>query len=145
VKTSIAYAVIAVGIPVWAGHTLGPILSIPISLLVGLSRRSTKTPTEVAEISARDTQAWLVGSISNMAPGDILAHASLDILSGLTALFVTAVVFYLFDVHLGVVALGILIAWEIVLTVGKQSPRTLVCAVGGVVAGWFLARWLFSF
>jgi len=79
-----------------------------------------------------------------MAPGDVLAHASLDILSGVAALFVAAVVFYLFGVHLGVVALVVLIAWEIVLTVGKQSPRTLVCAVGGIVGGWFLVRWLFS-
>jgi hypothetical protein len=112
-------------------------------MLVGLSRRNTKPSLEVAAASAKDRNAWLVGSMSDMAPGDILAHASLDILSGLAALLVAALVFYLLGVHLGIVALVFLIAWEIVLTVGKQSLRTLVCAVVGMVGGWFLVGWLF--
>jgi len=145
VKTFVAYAVVAVGIPVWIGHLLGPILSIPISLLVAATRPGTKTPSEVAEASAKDTDAWLFGPLSNMAVGDIIAHASLDMLGGLAALFIAGLLFYFLGVHLGVVVLLILVAWEIIPIPKRLSLHTLLCRVAGMVAGWFLVRWLFSF
>ena len=132
------------GIPVWIGHVLGPILSLPISLLVAASRPSTKTPSEVAEASASDTNAWVFGPLSNMAIGDIIAHASLDIFGGLAALFTAGLLFYFLGVRLGVVALLVLVAWEIIPIPKRLSLHSLLCRLAGMVAGWFLARWLFS-
>lgn len=128
----------------WIGHLLGPILSMPVSLLVAALRPGTKTPIEVAEASAKDTDAWVSGSSSNMAPGDVIAHASLDILSGVAALFVTGLAFYFLGVHLGIIALLVLVAWEVILSGKRQSLQTLLCSVAGMVVGLFLAQWLLS-
>ena len=144
-KTFVAYGIVVLGIPLWIGHLLGPILSIPISLLVAGSRPGTKTPAEVAEASAKDADAWVHGPLSNMAVGDIIAHASLDILGGVAALVLAGLLFYFLGVHLGVVVLLILVAWEIAPIPKRLSLHTLLCRVAGIVAGWFLIRWLLSF
>jgi hypothetical protein len=143
VKTFIAYAVVALGIPGWIGHPLGTILSIPISLLVGVFRSGNKTPQEIAEVSAKDKNAWLHGSLSDMAIGDVIAHGALDILSGVAASFLAGLLFYLLSVHLNVFVLLILIVWEIVPILPALARRMLVLRVAGVLGGWLLTRWLF--
>ena len=93
----------------------------------------------------KDKNAWLHGSLSDIAIGDVVAHASLDILSGVAASFLAGLLFYLLSVHLNVFVLLILIVWEIVPILPALARRMLVLRVAGVLAGWFLARWLFSF
>jgi hypothetical protein len=145
VKTFIAYAVVVLGIPVWIGHLLGPILNLPVSLLIAATRPSTKTSDEIVEASTKDVNAWFFGPLSDMLIGDIIAHASLDILSGFAALLLAGILFHFLSIHLGVIVLLILIAWEIAPIPQRLRLRILALRVTGMLAGWFLARWLFSF
>lgn len=107
-KTFIAYAVVALGLPVWVGHLLSPILNLPVTLSVAATRPSTKTPDEIAEASAKDVNAWFLGPLSDMLIGDIIAHASLDILMGFGALLLAGILFHFLNVHLSVIALLVL-------------------------------------
>ena len=78
-----------------------------------------------------------------MAIGDVIAHASLDVLSGVAASSLAGLLFYLLSVHLNVFVLLILIVWEIVPILPARARRMLFLRVAGVVSGWLLVRWLF--
>lgn len=142
-KTFIAYAVVGLGIPVWVGHLLGPILNLPISLLVAATRPSTKTSDEIVDASTKDVNAWLYGSLSDMAIGDVIAHASLDILTGAVVMFLAGLLFYLLSVPLSVFVLLIVITWEIVPLPRWTPRRMLILRVAGMLAGWVPVRLLF--
>lgn len=146
-KIFIAYALVSIGIPIIVGHIFGLICSMPISLIVGLSRRGAKTPAEAAEAGARDTMAWMFRGGENMAMRDRIAHASLDLFNGIGAILVAGLVFHLFGLHPGLAVLGIVALWELGISFAQPTQakvqNRLDLSVWGVVIGWMAVLWLF--
>ncbi|MCX6340640.1 MAG: hypothetical protein NTX71_12095 [Candidatus Aureabacteria bacterium] len=144
-KTFIAYALVVSGIPILAGSLFGWILTMPISLIIGLSRRGTETPLDAAQAQA-GVIAWLFTEKAKMAVGDLIAHACLDVFSGFGAVLAAALLFHILGLPLGVAVLLIIAAWEMFFTVRYgQSFRALFTSLVGVAVGWFVVLWLFSF
>lgn len=119
---------------------------MPISLIVGLSRRGKETPLEAAEAAAKEPIAWMFRGSAEMAVRDLIAHACLDVFSGFGAVLAAGLLFHFLGLPLGVAVLLIVAAWEIFFTASYgQSFRALFSSLAGVIVGWFVVLRLFSF
>ncbi len=146
-KIFIAYTLVVIGIPILVGHICGLICSMPVSLVVGLSRRGTETPAEAAETGARDTVSWLFRGGANMALRDRVAHACLDLFSGVGAILAAGLLFHLFGLHPRLAIFGIVALWELGISFAQPTrakvQNRLDLSVWGVVIGWMAVLWLF--
>ena len=147
-KEIIAYAIVVAGIPMFVGHLIGTILSSPISLIVGLSRKGKDTPltaTEAAEAAAKDKAAWVFRGKLKMATGDIISHTCIDVFSGFGTFLSAGLLFHFFGLRPGVAVFLIVAAWQIffVFRFG-QSLRILFGHFAGMIVGWFVVMQLFS-
>ncbi len=142
----IAYALVAVGIPIFIGNILGILLSMPISLVVGISRGGKETPVEV---SKAETEAfkWSFKGKVEMDLRDRIAHTCYDLFSGLSAVFIAGLIFYLLRTSPSIIIiLLIIIAWEIFPIINKKkSSRILFGQILGIVIGYFVIIWIFTF
>jgi hypothetical protein len=145
-KTIIAYTLVVVGIPFFTGHLFGVILTAPIALIAGLFRQSKESPDDAAAAGMQEGITWLFRGSAKMPLIDLISHACLDVCSGLCAVFVAALIFHLFKLHLGLAVLIIVAVWEIIVAVSPgQSFRALFSSLAGVFVGWFVVLRLFSF
>ena len=144
-KTVIAYSLVVIGLPILAGQLFGVILNMPITLIVGLSRRAKETPSDAEEAPAKDALSWMFGKGEKMAARDVIAHASLDILTGFGAILAAGLLFHLFGLAPNVAILLIVASWELFFTLHyAQSKRVLLCSLAGIAVGWFVILRLFS-
>ena len=144
-KIYIAYALVVIGIPIFIGSMFGIILSMPISLVIGLSRGSKEIPLEVAK-AGREAFRWSSSGKVEMDLRDRIAHICYDILTGLGTVFTAGVIFYLLRVSPGIIVLIILVAWEIIIAISKrESFRMLFSHILGIAIGCFVVVWLFAF
>jgi hypothetical protein len=144
-KLIIAYALIIIGVPIFVGHIFGLICSMPISIIVGLSRRGTETPEQAAESAAKETTEWISSGTSKMAIRDRIAHGSLDVFSGFGTIVAAGLLFHLMGLTPSVLILLIIGGWEYLLTKQySQSGRTFYCTVAGMLIGWVVVLRLFS-
>jgi hypothetical protein len=144
-KIYVAYTIVAIGIPMFIGYLLGGICSMPISMIIGLSRGSKETPLERSE-AIKESQGWIFRGNVKMDLRDRIAHTCLDIFNGFWAVFTAGFIFHLFGLAPGVCILLIVAAWEIFYTIAfGQSLRALFGAFVGAVIGWFLVLRLFFF
>jgi hypothetical protein len=138
-KVLIAYALVITGIPILVGYAFGLILSMPVSLIVGLSRRGRETPFQAAEAAAKEPVAWVSGATPRMAVRDLIAHACLDTPSGFGAILAAGLLVHSFGLSPGAAVLLIVAAWEIFFTLKYgQSFRALFSSLAGMVVGWFV-------
>jgi hypothetical protein len=144
VKAIIAYALVVVGLPILVGQVVGVILNFPVCVVLRFTRGSQVTPLSNAEVVER-AQAWVLSGDSRQDVRDLIAHVSLDVLTGAGAAFAAGLILHLFGTALSFVAPLIVAAWEIFFTVAYgQSRRALYCSLAGVVVGWLLVLWVFS-
>lgn len=144
-KTFIAYALVVIRIPNFAGSLFGVIFTLPISLIVWLSRRGTETPLEAADAVAKEPTAWMFCGRAEMAVRDRFAHACHDVFSGLGSVLAAALLFHLLQVPLRLWVLFIMVVWEIIFTKScGQSFRALFSSLAGMLVGWFVVLRLFS-
>jgi hypothetical protein len=145
-KSFIAYTLVVVGIPFFAGLIFGWILTMPIALIAGLFRRSTKAPDEAATAGMHSAVTWLFCGSTKMPLIDRIVHVCLDACSGFCAVFAAALMFHFFKLPLGWVALLIVAVWEIIYAViPRQSFRAIFSSLSGMLVGWFVVLRLFSF
>jgi hypothetical protein len=143
-KLFIAYALVVVGVPIFIGHIVGLICSMPVSIIVGLLRRA-KTPEEAIEAAADDATEWVLSENAKLKIGDRIAHASLDIFSGFWTILAVGFLFHLFGLTPSVFILLILAGWEYLLTkMYKQAGRTFYCTIFGLIFGWVVVSFLFA-
>ena len=112
-KIIIAYALVVVRVPNLVGTLLGMVLTLPINFAVRLSRRGTETPFDAAKAVTEEPAAWMSGRRADMATRDYFAHACHDVMSGLGAVFVAALLFHWLQVPLRVWVLLIMVVWEV--------------------------------
>lgn len=144
-KTFIAYTLVVVGIPYFAGLLFGQILTIPLSILVGLFRRPTDEATQAQAFTEAALWACRGSGRSKLPITERILHLCMDIFNGFGAVLTAGFLFHLFGLSPSVVILFILGAWEIFLTVAcKQAFRALLSSLAGIVVGWFLVLRLFS-
>jgi hypothetical protein len=138
-KIFVAYALVALGIPHFAGMIVGTIFNIPVSLIVRFSRRGRETPQEATAAIIYEPTAWMTRGKINMPIRDWIAHGCYDIFSGIGSILVAAIIFYFLKVPLTIWVPLIMVAWEIILMVCcNQSYRALFCSLCGLLAGWIL-------
>ena len=145
-KAFIAYALVIVGLPTFIGWILGLISSMPVSLIVGLSRRGAETPDGAAEAAIIEPISWVMRGKIKMAARDRIAHAFHDMLCGLGSVLAAALLFHFLQLPLRLWVLLILVVWEIVpIVTNRQSFRVLFGSLAGMLCGWFVVLPLFSF
>jgi hypothetical protein len=143
-KPIIAYALVTVGLPILLGQLVGVVLNFPVCIVIRLTRGSEVTPLSNAEVLER-AEGWVLSGDSRQDVRDLIAHISLDVLTGAGAAFAAGLILHLFGTALSFVAPLIVAAWEIFFTVAYgQSHRALYCSLAGVVVGWLLVLWLFQ-
>jgi len=144
VKPFIAYTLVVVGIPYFAGLLFGQILTLPLAMIVGMFRKPTDEATQ-AQAFAEATGWSLRGSIK-MPIADRILHVCMDAFNGFGAILTAGFIFHLFGLPPGIAILLILAAWEIFFTIAYgQALRALFSSLAGVVIGWFVVLRLFSF
>ena len=144
-KPFIAYTLVVVGIPYFAGLLFGQILTFPLSVIVGLFRRPTDEATQ-AQAFIQATEWSLRGSCSRMPVADHALHVCMDAFNGFGAVLTAGFIFHLFGLPPGAAILLILAAWEIFFTIAYgQAFRSLFSTLAGIVLGWFVVLRLFSF
>jgi hypothetical protein len=147
-KAFIAYALVVGYVPIFFGRIFGTLLTLPVSLIVRLSRKGKETPLtadEATEAAAKDKAAWVFRGSQNMAVGDIIAHICIDVFSGFGALLAAGLLFHFFGLHLGAAVFLIIAAWQILFTVCyRLSFRMLLGYFAGMIIGWFVVIQLFS-
>ena len=143
-KPFIAYTLVVVGIPYFAGLLFGQILTLPLAMIVGMFRKPTDEATQ-AQAFAEATGWSLRGSIK-MPIADRILHVCMDAFNGFGAILTAGFIFHLFGLPPGIAILLILAAWEIFFTIAYgQALRALFSSLAGVVIGWFVVLRLFSF
>jgi hypothetical protein len=115
VKSFFAYALLVIGIPVFAGLAIGGILTMPIARLL-------HSKTQI--------------SLSNLL--------YLEIVNGFVASLAGAVLFRLFGLTAGVIIPGIMAAWVTFYFFSYHQPkRAWASWLAGIFIGWFtLAKML---
>ena len=142
-KIFIAYTLVVVGIPYFAGLLFGQILTLPVAMIRGMFRQPTDEATQAQEFSA--ATAWAVRGSIKMPIPDRLVHIFMDVCSGFGAVLVAGLIFHLLGFPPRIGVLFIPAAWEIVFTIAyRQALRALLGSFAGVVIGWFLVLHLFS-
>jgi len=145
-KTLIPYTLAVVGIPYFVGQLFGVICSMPVSLIVGLSRWGTETPDEATAAAIQEPISWVMRGNVKMAVRDRIAHACHDILCGLGSVLAAALLFHFFQLPLRLWVLLILVVWEVVpIVTNGQSFRVLFGSLTGMLIGWFVVLPFFSF
>src|ERR1035437_686137 len=98
-KILIAYTLIAVGIPYFAGLLFGQILTLPVAMIVGLLRNVGLLGGSDAATAAQDIGAGVAwaqrGSIKMSVP-DRMVHIFMDVCNGLGAVLVAGLIFHWF-------------------------------------------------
>ena len=142
-KPFIAYTLVVVGIPYFAGHLVGQKLTLPLAVIVGIFRKPTDEATQ-AQAFAKATAWSLRGSIK-MPIGDRVLHVCMDAFNGFGAVLTAGLLFHLFGLSPSVAVLLILAAWEIFFTVAyAQALRALFGSLAGMLIGWFVILWLWG-
>ena len=142
-KIFIAYALVVVGIPYFAGLIFGQILTLPLAMIRGIFRQPTNEATQAQEVSA--AFAWSVRGSIKMPIADRIVHIFMDVCNGLGAVLVAGLIFHLFGLPPGIGVLLIPAAWEVIFTIAYgQAWRALLGSLAGVVVGWFVVLRLFS-
>ncbi len=143
-KPFVAYTLVAVGIPYFAGLLFGQILTLPLAVIVGIFRKPTDEATQ-AQAFAKASAWSLRGSIKMPMPDRVL-HVCMDAFNGFGAVLTAGFIFHLFGLPPGVAILLILAAWEIFFTIAYgQALRALFGSLAGIIIGWFVVLRLFSF
>ncbi len=142
-KAFIAYAIVVIGIPYLAGLLFGQIVTLPLSLVVGLCRsRSDESTLAQAFVQAA---AWSLSGSTKGLVADHILHICMDVFNGFGAFLAAGLIFHMFGLYPGVSVLLILGAWEIFFTVAYgQSYRGLFSTLAGIVVGRFVVRWLWN-
>jgi hypothetical protein len=142
-KIFIAYTLVVVGIPYFAGLLFGQILTMPVAMIRGIFRQPTDEATQAQEFSA--ATAWSVRGSIKMPIADRIVHIFMDVCNGLGAVLVAGLIFHLFGLPPGIGVLLLPAAWEIFFTIAYgQALRALLGSLAGVVIGWFLVLHLFA-
>src|SRR6267142_3054617 len=129
-KPFIAYTLVVVGIPYFAGLLFGQILTLPLAMIVGIFRKPTDEATQ-AQAFAKATAWSLRGSIK-MPIADRVLHVCMDAFNGFGAVLTAGFIFHLFGLPLGVAILLILAAWETFFTIAYgQALRALFSSLAG--------------
>ena len=148
-KIFIAYALVVIGIPYFAGLLFGQILTLPVAMIVGLLRHVGLLGGSDAATAAQDfggAFAWSHRGSIKMSVPDRIVHIFMDVCNGLGAVLVAGLIFRLFGLSPRFAVILILAAWEIFFTVAyKQAFRALFGSLAGIIIGWFAILWLFSF
>jgi hypothetical protein len=133
----IAYSVVLIGVPYFAGLLFGKLLTLPLSWVVGSFRRPTDQATQDQAFS--QATAWaLRGSVEMPLPDRIL-HICMDVFNGFGAVLAAVILFHLLALSPSPAVLFILAAWELFFTIAYgQSFRALFGSIAGIVIGWFL-------
>ena len=119
-KIFIAYTLVVVGIPYFAGLLFGQILTLPLAMIVGIFRKPTDEAT-LAQAFAKAT-AWALPGNIKMPVGDRILHVCMDVFNGFGAVLTAGFLFHLFGLSPGVAVLLILAAWEIFFTITYGQP-----------------------
>jgi hypothetical protein len=147
-KIFIAYTLVVVGIPYFAGLLCGPILSLPIGMIVGLLRHAGILGGSDAVTAAQDFAggfAWSHGGSIKMSVPDRIVHIFMDVCMGFGAAFVAGFIFHLFGLAPSIGVLLIPAAWEIVFAIAdRKALRALLGSLAGLVIGWLLVLHLFA-
>jgi hypothetical protein len=143
-KIFIAYTLVVIGIPYFAGLLFGKILTLPLAMIVGVFRKPTDEATQAEEFMA--ATAWSVRGRIKMPIADRIVHVCMDALNGLGAVLAAGFLFHLFGLSPSVAVLLVLAAWEIFFTLAYgQAFRALFGSLAGIVIGWFIILKLFTF
>ena len=147
-KIFIAYTLVVVGIPYFAGLLFGQILTLPVAMILGLLRQVGLLGGSDAATAAQDIGggfAWSHRGSIKMSVPDRIVHIFMDVCNGLGAVLVAGLIFHLFGLPPGIGVLLIPAAWEIFFTIAYgQALRALLGSLAGVVIGWFLVLHLFA-
>ena len=142
-KIFVAYTLVVIGIPYFAGLLIGKILTLPIAMIRGIFRQQTDETTQAQEFMA--AAAWSIRGSIEMPIADRIVHACMDSFNGLGAVLTAGFLFHLFGLSPSVAVLLILAAWEIFFAVAYgQSFRALFGSLAGIVIGWFVILWLWN-
>jgi hypothetical protein len=142
-KIFVAYTLVVIGIPYFAGLLLGQILTLPIAIIRGIFRQPTEEATQAQEFMA--ATSWSVRGSIRMSLADRIVHVCMDAFNGLGAVLTAGLLFHLFGLSPSVAVLLILAAWEIFFTVAyAQALRALFGSLAGIVIGWFVILWLWG-
>ena len=147
-KIYIAYMLVVIGIPYLAGLLIGQILTLPVSVIVGILRNVGLLGGSDEATAAQDIEggfAWsLRGSIKMSLP-DRIVHICMDVFNGFGAILTAGFIFHLFGLSPSVFILLILAAWQICFTIAcRQAFRALFGDLAGIVVGWFVTLWLWN-
>jgi hypothetical protein len=147
-KIFIAYTLVVVGIPYFAGLLFGQILTLPVAVIVGMLRQVGLLGGSDAATAAQDIGggvAWSHRGSITMSVPDRIVHIFMDVCNGLGAVLVAGLIFHWFGFPPGIGVLFILAGWEILFTVVcGQALRALLGSLAGVVIGWFWVLHLFA-
>ena len=147
-KIFIAYTLVVVGIPYFAGLLFGQILTLPVAMIVGILRNvgilgGSDAATAVQDIGAGF--AWSHRGSIQMSVPDRIVHIFMDVCNGLGAVLVAGLIFHWFGFPPSIGVLLIPAAWEIFIAIAcGQALRALFGSLAGVVIGWFLVLHLFA-
>lgn len=143
-KIYIAYTLVVVGIPYFAGLLFGQILTLPLAMIVGIFRKPTDEATQAQAFS--EATAWSLRGTIKMRMADRVLHVCMDSFNGFGAILAAGFIFHLFGLPPAFAILLILAAWEIFFTIAYgQALRVLFGSLAGVVIGWFVVLRLFTF
>src|ERR1039457_2841745 len=98
-KIFIAYTLVVVGIPYFAGLLFGQILTLPVAMIVGLLRHVGLLGGSDAATAAQDIGgafAWSHRGSIKMSVPDRIVHIFMDVCNGLGAVLVAGVFFSFF-------------------------------------------------
>jgi hypothetical protein len=147
-KMFIAYTLVVIGVPYFAGLLFGQILTLPVAMIVGLLRHAGLLGGSDGATVAQDIGggfAWSHRGSIKMSVPDRMVHIFMDMCNGLGAVLVAGLIFHLFGLPPGIGALLIPAAWETFFTAAcGQALRSLLGSLAGVVIGWLLALRLFA-
>lgn len=148
-KAIIAYTLVVIGIPYFAGLLFGQILTLPTAMIVGLLRQVGLLSGSDAATAAQDFHggfAWSQRGNVKMSMPDRIVHIFMDLFNGFGAAFAAGLIFRLFGLSPTVAVPLVLAAWEILFSMAcQQSYRVLFGSLAGIVVGWFVVLRLFSF
>ena len=94
-KIFIAYTLVVIGIPYWAGLLFGQILTFPLAVIVGLFRRPTDEATQ-AQAFIQAT-AWSLHGSTKMPVADRILHVCMDVFNGFGAVLTAGFFFICLD------------------------------------------------
>jgi hypothetical protein len=142
-KLFVAYTIVVIGIPYLVGLLFGQILTLPLSMIVGLFRKPTDEATQSRAFVEATT--WSLRSSVKMSAADRVLHVCMDVFNGFGAVLTAGFIFHLFGLYPAVAVPVIVAAWEIAFTVAYgQAFRALISSLVGLVIGWFVVLRLFS-